>query len=85
MIDTRDRREGHHRVAVLTDVGGESVARVLADGIDAVVATHAVAADVVVIEVCRHPCVCCVTVVAGIASVDMCSGLALHNNVVVTT
>ena len=55
-------------MAVLADVGGLDVCRRLADGVCSIVAADAVVGDVHVVEIGRHPCGCCVAVIAAVTA-----------------
>lgn len=68
MIDARDGRERHDRMAVLADLRGQRMRRGLPNRSHVVVAFHAVARDVVVIEVRRSPGRCRVAVVARVSA-----------------
>lgn len=63
-------------MAVLTDVRRIHMRRVLTRGIDAIVATEAIARDVRVVENRRYPKRACVAVVALVARNDMAGWLA---------
>ena len=58
-------------MAVLTDVCRIHMRRVLTGGIDAIVATEAIARDVRVVENRRYPKRTCVAIVALVAGNDM--------------
>ncbi len=68
MIDREYRREHVRRVAVFTNVRSLNVRRVLAGGVSSVMAAHAVAGYVDVIEIRRQPGNGAVAVVAIIAT-----------------
>ena len=61
-------RKGHRVMAVLANIGGLHVRRVLAGRIGAVMAAGTVAADVDVIKVCGHPAIAGMTIVTGVAA-----------------
>ena len=71
------RRKRHVVVAVLTNVGGINVSRMLAGGIGAVMAADAVSGDVGVIEVGRYPGVGRMAIITVVATGDVRRILAL--------
>jgi len=83
VVDLLSRHERDDRVAVLTDISRLGVVAGFAERIDVVVAADAVAGNVCVIEVCRHPAIRRVAVVAGIAARDVPVVLAHRDRAVV--
>ena len=71
VIDTVSRRPEDLVVAVLANVGRIDMGRTLADGVDTVVAAHAVARNVHMVEVRRYPAVRRMAVVTGVAALNM--------------
>ncbi len=84
VIDRVCRRESIGVVAVLADVGGRYVGWVLARGVGAIVATGTSCRDIDVIEICRHPACCRMTIVTGIAGVQVRGMLAGRGDAVMT-
>ena len=71
VIDGKGRYEHIGAVAILADIGGLYVCRGLAGGVGAVVAAHAIASDVDVVEVGRQPACRRMTIIAGVAAGDV--------------
>ena len=84
VIDHVGRHKRHVVVAVLADIGGIDMRRVLARSLRPVVTADAVGGDVGVIKVGRDPRVGRVAVVAVVAARNMASILTQGNGSVVT-
>ncbi len=78
------RRKHVAVMAVFTDVGGLNMCWILASRVRAVVAAHTIASDIDVIEVRRYPTRGRMTVVAVVAAVNVCQGLAGRRDAVMT-
>ncbi len=85
MIDAHDRSEGHNGVTIFAHVCRQSVCRVLADRTNAVVTTHAVAGNVVVIKIRGRPAVGRMAVATRITALDMTNVLARGGAAIVAT
>jgi len=83
MVHPICRHERHIVMAVLANAARLDVRGILAGSIDAVVAAEAVIGNVRVIESGRYPACGCVTVIAGVATDNMCRVLACGNRAVV--
>lgn len=83
MIDARNGSERDDCVAVLADVRRLNMRRRLANGVDVIVAAHAVARDVVVIEVGGNPRGRRMAVLASVPTRDVRRRLARNDGVVV--
>lgn len=84
MIDSRHRRPNCNAVTVFANVCRQYVLRVLAGGNRAVVAAHAIADDIRMIEIRRCPCDRGVAVVTVVATRDMCRMFAGSRDAVMT-
>jgi len=84
VVDRKRRREHVGGVAVFADVAGLYMCRVLAGCLGAVVAADTVTGNVDVIEICRQPAGCGVTVVAGVATGNVGGVLAGRRDAIVT-
>ena len=76
VINGHNRCKYIGRVAILADIGRINVPDILAGCLGAIVAAYAVAHDIQVVEIRRHPAKRAVTVVAAIATGDMSRILA---------
>ena len=83
MIDSKYRREDIGVVAVLADIAGLHVVRVLACRFYAMVTVDAGAADIDVIKIRRQPVCCRVAIVARVSAGDVCRVLAGRRNTIV--
>jgi len=83
MVYRISRREKHAVMAVLADIAGLEMRRILANGIGAVVTAEAIASDIDVVEVCRDPAIGRVALVAGIPAAYMRRVLARGNRAIV--
>ena len=84
VVDRKHRREHVGVVAVFANFAGLYMRRVLAGGLGTVVAADTVTGNVDVIEVCRQPAGCGVTVVAGVATGNVGGVLAGRRDAIVT-
>lgn len=82
MVDSRNRGKGNDAVAVLANTRSRDMRRRFTDRIDRVVAAGAVAGNIVVAEVCRHPAIGGMAIVAAVAALDMGARFAHRNDVV---
>lgn len=71
-------------VAVLADVCGRDVRRGFAGGLGTVMAAHAVTGDIDVVKIRRYPSCGRMTVIAVVAAVNMCRGLAGRGDAIMT-
>ena len=85
VIDARHGGERDHGMAVFTNIGGLYVREGLTDRVDSIVTSHAVAGDIVVIEVGRCKGHGRVAVIAGIAAQDVARVLARRRYAIVAT
>ena len=85
VVDSHHRCENVRGVTILAHVSRLDMRRILAGRLRAVVAAHAVASDIDVIEVRRQPANAAVAVVAGVAAGDMGRILAGSLGTVVAT
>ena len=83
MVHRRDRRKRNGRMAGLAGVCRVCMQRVLARCISAVMAAEAIVDNIRVFERGRYPACGCVTVIAGVATDNMCRVLACGNRAVV--
>ena len=83
MIDDQNGREYRGAVAVFADVRGLDVRWILADCLSAVMAVDTIGGYQAVIECRRQPTSGSMTIIAGVATCDMCRLFADRNDAVV--
>jgi len=84
MINSGWRYPGDNTMTILANIGRLNMRRVLAGRIGTVVTIRAIAGDVDVVEVRRHPRNGHVAIIAGVATGDMCGRLAGCDIAIVT-